>query len=205
MFVGRRDPLDSQSRGAIRVVIQDSLAGTTQGFPVTIGDLLDVSEPPQGLRGEDAIRVRVRYSFQEVDSLFESTPPEPHQSLPQIQEGQEGFRWNQAGPIQQGMSIGIEKEEGRGPERPVAPRGITVLAKIELKRNEPFRENPEDLLVGKRFGFQPSAFRSGILREVKEDGFSFSPAPFKGMVQVARPFNPHHSPLFRQTEDPLNL
>jgi hypothetical protein len=51
--------------------------------------------------------------------------------------------------------------------------------------------------MGERFGIQPSAFRSRIFREVKEDGSPLGPALFQGLIQIFRPIKVHLYPFFR--------
>ncbi len=131
------------------------------------------------------------HPFQESQGLGEPTPAQPHKSLTQVKKGKRGVGRDDSRPVQECMTLGIEKEEGGCPEGPVASCGLPVLAQVELQGNEPLLECPGDVFMGDRFGIQPSAFRSRIFREVEEDGFSCGPAPFQGLIQILHPFKAH--------------
>jgi hypothetical protein len=187
--------LNPQSSGAFRIPLQDYSPRSSQGLPVAFGDLLHGPKPPEGIRGEDTLRVPFSHPFQESQGLGEPTPAQPHKSLTQVKKGKHGVGWDNPRPVQEGMTLGIEKEEGGCPEGPVASCGLPVPAQVELQGNEPLLKCPGDVFVGDRFGIQPSAFRSRIFREVEEDGFSVGPAPFQGLIQILHPFKTHGTSL----------
>ena len=203
---GRAKPrtLNPQSRSTLRIPLQNHLAGSSQGLPVAFGDLLHGPQPPEGLRGEDTIRVPVHHPFQESQGLGEPTPPEPHQSLAQVEKGKKGMSRDDPRPVQESVAVRIQKEEGGCPEGPIASGGLPVLAQIELQGNEALPEGPGDVFMGERFGIQPSTFRSRIFREVEEDGFPLGPALFQGLIQILRPFKAHLYLFCRVLHAPSN-